>query len=74
MTKKDEKPPVLLIDDEDDPGASSVKPGILYSSMTELRGFKLGPSGTSLGLGRPGSRAEESDSESSPPVKTDPEE
>ena len=52
MTKKDDTPPVLLIDDSADPG-SPVKPGILYSSLTELRGFKITPSGTSLGIGGP---------------------
>jgi len=75
MPKKDEKPPVHpIIDEGDAPGASPIKPGILYKSLTELRGFRMSPTGTAIDGGALASSEEQSESESLPPVKTDPEE
>ncbi len=47
MSTKNEKPPVLILDEGDEPSATN-RPGFLYGSMTDLRGFKIGPNGTAV--------------------------
>ncbi len=50
MSKKDEKRQLAL---EVDPTASPDRAGMLYASMTDVRGFAISPNGTAIGLGGP---------------------
>lgn len=53
MRKDDEKRDLALEEEQPSSGSSSSTPGILFSSMTAVRGFPMSPNGTALGVGGP---------------------